>query len=290
MQTPHQVAQKFTAVTLPRSAEIGSVRPSRVVTWASIGGRCGRARTTAKTPIATRPSATISFVAMFMRRAILATVLLLAVGPALAQLESITRKDATAALKAALEKGSQAAVASLGRQDGFLANPKVKIPLPESLQRAEKTMRRFGMGKYADELIVTMNRAAEAAVPEARQLFVESVKKMTVQDAKAILTGGDTAGTAYFRKTTSKQLHARFLPIVKKSTEKVGLAQKYNEYAEKGAAFGLIDKQYANLDEYVTQRALAGLFLMVAEEEKKIRKDPVGTGTAIIKKVFGALL
>jgi hypothetical protein len=225
-----------------------------------------------------------------MRRAILATILLLAVGPALAQLESITRKDATAALKAALEKGSQAAVASLGRQDGFLANPKVKIPLPESLQRAEKTMRRFGMGKYADELIVTMNRAAEAAVPEARQLFVESVKKMTVQDAKAILTGGDTAGTAYFRKTTSKQLHARFLPIVKKSTEKVGLAQKYNEYAEKGAAFGLIDKQYANLDEYVTQRALAGLFLMVAEEEKKIRKDPVGTGTAIIKKVFGALL
>ena len=227
---------------------------------------------------------------MFMRRAILSAALLLVVAPALAQLESITRRDATAALKAALEKGSQAAVASLGRHDGFLANPKVKIPLPDSLQRAEKTMRRFGMGKYADELIVTMNRAAEAAVPEARQLFVDSVKKMTVQDAKAILTGGETAGTAYFRKTTSKQLHARFLPVVKKSTEKVGLAQKYNEYAEKGAAFGLIDKQYANLDEYVTQRALAGLFLMVAEEEKKIRKDPVGTGTDIIKKVFGALL
>jgi hypothetical protein len=227
---------------------------------------------------------------MFMRRAILATALLLAVAPALAQLEAITRRDATAALKAALEKGSQAAVAHLGRHDGFLANPKVKIPLPESLARAEKYMRRFGMGKYADELVLTMNRAAEAAVPEARELFVDAVKKMTVQDAKAILTGGDTAGTAYFRKATSKQLHGRFLPIVKKSTEKVGLAQKYNEYAEQGAAFGLIDKQYANLDEYVTQRALAGLFLMVAEEEKKIRKDPVGNGTEIIKKVFGALL
>ncbi|HWA37713.1 MAG TPA: DUF4197 domain-containing protein [Burkholderiales bacterium] len=225
-----------------------------------------------------------------MRRVILLSAMLLAVGPAMAQLESLTNRDATAGLKAALQRGAQAAVSNLGREDGFFANPRVKIPLPESLARAEKYMRRFGMGKYADELVLTMNRAAEAAVPEARELFVEAVKKMTVQDAKAILTGGDTAGTAYFRKATSKQLHARFLPIVKKSTEKVGLAQRYNEYAEKGASFGLIDKQYANLDEYVTQRALAGLFLMVAEEEKKIRKDPVGTGTDIIKKVFGALL
>ncbi len=209
--------------------------------------------------------------------------------PALAQLEGISNQDAVAGLKAALEKGTQAAVASLGRADGFLGNPKVKIPLPESLARAESLMRRVGMDKYADELIVTMNRAAEAAVPEARQIFIDSVRKMSVQDAKGILTGGDTAATEYFRRTTRDPLHGRFLPIVKKATAKVGLAQKYNQYAGQGAQLGLIGKEQANLDEYVTQKALDGLYVMVAEEEKKIRQDPVAAGTNIIKKVFGAL-
>jgi hypothetical protein len=227
---------------------------------------------------------------MFMRRLILVAALLGAVAPAMAQLDRITSRDATAGLKAALEKGSQAAVAHLGREDGFFLNPQVKIPLPESLQRAEKLMRRVGMGRYADELVLTMNRAAEAAVPEARQLFVDAVRRMTVQDAKAILTGGDTAGTQYFQRATSQQLHDRFLPIVKKSTARVGLARKYNDYAAKGASLGVLKKEHANLDEYVTQRALDGLFLVVAEEEKKIRKDPVGAGTSIIRKVFGALL
>ena len=210
-------------------------------------------------------------------------------GMAYAGLDDITNKEAIAGLKAALEKGSHAAVNSLGKTDGFLRNPKVHIDLPDSLERAEKMMRRLGMGRYADELVVAMNRAAEQAVPEARQLFADSVRKMTVQDAKGILTGGDTAGTAYFKRTTSKQLHDRFMPIVKRSTAKVGVAQKYNDYAEKGASLGVIDKADANLDEYVTQKALDGLYLMVAEEEKKIRKDPVGAGRAIIKKVFGAL-
>jgi hypothetical protein len=227
-----------------------------------------------------------------MRAAIVAwfcCALVTCAAPALAQLEGITSREAAAALKAALEKGSQAAVASLGRTDGFFGNPRVKIPLPESLQRAERAMRRFGMGRHADELILTMNRAAEAAVPEARQLFVDSVRKMTVQDAKGILQGGDTAGTAYFRRTTETQLRKRFLPIVRQATAKVGLAQQYNAYAERGVAFGLVKKEHANLDAYVTQKALDGLFLVVAEEEKKIRKDPVGAGTAIIRKVFGAL-
>ena len=209
--------------------------------------------------------------------------------PARAQLERITSQEAASGLKAALEKGSAAAVANLGRTDGFFANPQVKIPLPESMQRTEKLMRRFGMGHQADELILTMNRAAEAAVPEAKQLFIDSVRKMTVQDAKGILQGGDTAGTAYFRRTTEGQLRQRFLPVVQRSTEKVGLAQQYNHYAEKGASLGLVKKEDANLDEYVTQKALDGLFLMVGEEEKKIRKDPVGAGASIIRKVFGAL-
>jgi hypothetical protein len=209
--------------------------------------------------------------------------------PALAQLDRITSREAAAGLKAALERGSTVAVASLGRSDGFFGNPQVKIPLPESMQRAEKLMRRFGMGKHADELIVTLNRAAEAAVPEARQLFVDSVRKMTVQDAKGILQGGDTAGTAYFRRMTEDPLRKRFLPIVKRTTEKVGLAQHYNNYAEKGFALGLVKEEDSNLDDYVTQKALDGLFLVVAEEEKQIRKDPVSAGTAIIRKVFGAL-
>jgi hypothetical protein len=211
-------------------------------------------------------------------------------GPATAQLENITNREAISGLKAALEKGSRAAVDQLGRENGFFGDTRVKIPLPESLKRAERTMRRLGMGKYADELVLTMNRAAEAAVPEAKQLFVDSVKKMTVQDAKGILTGGETSGTEYFKRTTSGELKKRFLPIVQQATARVGVAQKYNSYAEKGVRFGLVKEDQANLDDYVTQKALDGLYFMVAEEEKKIRKDPVGSASNIIKKVFGALL
>jgi hypothetical protein len=209
--------------------------------------------------------------------------------PAMARLEDLTSKEAIAGLKTALEKGSQAAVAALGRTDGFLGNAKVKIPLPESLERAERLLRRVGMGRYADELIVGMNRAAEAAVPEARALLVDSIRKMTLQDAKGILRGGDTAATDYFRRTTRERLHARFLPIVEKATAKVQLAQSYEQYADKAAAVGLLRKEDADLDAYVTAKALDGLYLMIAEEEKKIRKDPLGTGSAILRKVFGAL-
>jgi hypothetical protein len=219
-----------------------------------------------------------------------AAVVMVWANAAAAQLENITNREAVSALKTALEKGSRAAVEQLGRENGFFGDARVKIPLPESLQRAERTMRRLGMGKYADEVVLTMNRAAEAAVPEAKQLFVDSVKKMTVQDAKGILTGGETSGTEYFKRTTADQLRKRFLPIVKKSTEKLGLAQKYNQYAERGVAFGLVKQEHANLDDYVTQKVLDGLYFMMAEEEKKIRKDPVGSASSIIKKVFGALL
>ena len=209
--------------------------------------------------------------------------------PAKANLDALTNQDATGGLKAALEKGSVAAVDLLGRTDGFFGNSAVRIPLPESLKRYEKLMRNLGMGKYADELILTMNRAAEAAVPEAKKLFVDSIRKMSVQDAKGILAGGQTSGTEYFKRTTSDPLRAKFLPIVKKATAKVGLARTYNQYAEKGAQFGLVKKEQANLDDYVTQKALDGLFYMVAEEEKKIRQDPVKAGSEIIGKVFGAL-
>jgi hypothetical protein len=209
--------------------------------------------------------------------------------PAAAQLDRISNKEAVAALKAALDKGAQQAVSSLGRTDGFFANPRVKIPLPESLQKTEGWMRRLGMGRYADELVLTMNRAAEAAVPEARTLLVGAVKKMTVEDAKGILTGGDTSGTAYFRRATEAQLRAKFLPIVSRATARVKLAEKYNEYADVGVRFGLLSKQDANLDAYVTQKALDGLFVVIADEEKQIRQDPIGSASSLIRKVFGAL-
>jgi hypothetical protein len=218
-----------------------------------------------------------------------AIILAVFASAAAAQLDKLTNQDAVSGLKAALEKGTGVAVELLGKTDGFYGNNAVKIPLPDSLKKTQKLMRGIGMSKQADELELTMNRAAEAAVPEAKKLFVDSVRKMSVQDAKGILTGGQTAGTDYFKRATTDQLRAKFLPIVKKATARVKLAEKYNQYAQKGVQFGLVKKEQANLDDYVTQKALDGLFFMVAEEEKKIRQDPVKTGSEIIKKVFGAL-
>jgi len=220
---------------------------------------------------------------------IVAIILAVFTSIAAAQLDKITNQDAVSGLKAALEKGAGVAVDLLGKTDGFYGNNAVKIPLPDSLKKTQKLMRGIGMGKHADELELRLNRAAEAAVPEAKKLFVDSIRKMSVQDAKGILTGGQTSGTEYFKRSTTDQLRARFLPVVKKATAKVKLAEKYNQYAEKGVRLGLVKKEQANLDDYVTQKALDGLFYMVAEEEKKIRQDPVKAGSDIIRKVFGAL-
>ncbi len=225
-----------------------------------------------------------------MRQLISAVTLLFFTSQAFALgIDDLSNKDATGGLKDALVQAAGSAVGKLGVTDGFFGNPKVKIPLPDSLKKVEKGMRMFGMGKQADELTLRMNRAAEAAVPEAKALLIDSVKKMSVQDAKNILTGGDDAATQYFRKTTSGPLAQKFLPIVKKATEDVQLAQQYNKFAETGARFGVVGKDQANLEQYVTQKALDGLYLMMAEEEKAIRKDPLGASTSLIKKVFGAL-
>jgi hypothetical protein len=220
--------------------------------------------------------------------AVLAALLLSSAAHALS-LDQLTNQDTAGGLKEALTQGAGKAVDLLGRNDGFLGNPKVKIPLPENLQKAETMMRNFGMGKYADELVTTMNRAAEAAVPEAKKLLVASIKAMSVQDAKGILTGGDDSATQYFRRTTAAQLGETFKPIVQKAMAKVKLARKYDKFAGKAAAFGLIEEKDAHLDDYVTAKALDGLYLMIAEEERAIRKDPVGAVGSLAKKVFGAL-
>ncbi|MEZ0232978.1 MAG: DUF4197 domain-containing protein [Methylophilaceae bacterium] len=206
-----------------------------------------------------------------------------------AGLSDLSNAEASSGLKEALIQGASKAVGKLGSANGFLNNPKVKIPLPDSMKKAEKAMRMFGMGKQADELVLKMNRAAEAAVPEAKALLTDSVKKMSVQDAKDILSGGDDAATKYFKKTTSGPMAEKFLPIVKKATENVQLAQQYNKFAEMGSSYGLVSKDQANLEQYVTQKTLDGVYLMMAEEEKAIRKDPMGQASGLLKKVFGSI-
>lgn len=204
-------------------------------------------------------------------------------------LSGFSNKDQVGSLKQALTQGAETAVANLARENGYLGNDKVRIPLPESLQKAEGLMRQFGMGKYADELITSMNRAAEAAVPEAKTLLLGAVKKMTVQDAKAILTGSDDAATQYFRKNTETALTGKFKPIVNKSMQKVKLAEKYDQFAGRGAQYGLVDQQDARLDDYITRRAMDGLFLMMAEQEKAIRANPLEATGSLAKKVFSAI-
>lgn len=204
-------------------------------------------------------------------------------------ISDLTNGEATKGLKLALEKSALAAVGLLGKTDGFLGNEKVRIPLPGYLEDASQMLRTFGQGQRLDELITTMNRAAEAAVPMAKELLVGAVKAMNVDDAKKILSGGETSVTSFFAEKTRDPLAVKFLPIVARATKKVGLAQKYNEVAGKIAGFGLMKKEDANIEQHVTGKSLDGLYFMIGEEEKKIRQDPVGTGSALLKKVFGAL-
>jgi hypothetical protein len=204
-------------------------------------------------------------------------------------LDSLTSKDASSGLKAALSQGIDTAVTQLGATNGFLNDPKVSIPLPPALQKADKALRMIGMGKDADDLKVAMNHAAEAAVADAKPVFKQALTGMTLADAKGILSGGEDAGTQYFKKATSAQLLTRFKPIIAKETAKLQIAPLYDKYAGKAAKMGLITTQDANLNDYVTQKALDGLFSRIADEERAIRKDPVGQSSAIIKKVFGAV-
>ena len=230
-----------------------------------------------------------------MQRRTFATVLAYAGGlwalaawpPARAQ--GIGERDAALGVRAALERGAASAVSLLGRSGGFLDNPKVRIPLPGFLDDVAKWARFAGQQKRVDELVVAMNRAAEAAVPEARALLVGAVRTMSVQDGRKILTGGDNSVTEFFAGKTRAPLSVKFLPIVTKATEKVSLADKYNALAGKAASAGLLSQDDANIQRYVTGKALDGLYLMIGEEERKIRQDPIGTGSAILSKVFGSL-
>jgi hypothetical protein len=202
---------------------------------------------------------------------------------------SLSDQDVAHGLKDALAEGAVKAVGLLGRPDGFLKNDKVRIPLPDSLKKAESVLKVMGQGKRVDELKTSMNRAAEAAVPEAKTLLVDAIKNMSVEDAKGVLTGGEDAATQYFRKVSGAKLHDRFLPIVGKTVNRYQLSAQYDRIAGTASQAGLIGKEQSNMAEYVTNKALDGLFLMIAEEEKAIRRDPLGRSSVYVRKVFGSL-
>jgi hypothetical protein len=204
-------------------------------------------------------------------------------------LSDLSNREATNGLKAALEKGSAAAVSKLGVQNGFLNNDKVRIALPGVLEQAKPLLKMTGQGKRLDELVVSMNRAAESAVPLAKPLLINAVKSMSVADAKNILAGGETSVTDFFREKTAAPLAVKFLPIVKSITGRSGLATKYNATVAQVSALNIVPQEQSTVEGYVTQRALDGLFYMIGEEEKAIRRDPIGTGSKIIGRVFGSL-
>ena len=202
-------------------------------------------------------------------------------------LSGLSNADATSGLREALSRGADVAVSKLGVTDGFLGNPKVRIPLPDALKQAERAMKFMGQGDAFKELELSMNRAAESAVAEARPILVNTIKSMSVSDAKGILTGGEDSVTQFFRSRADGQLLQKFLPIVTKATGQLGLARQYNSLAGKAQSMGLLKGEASTVEGYVNRKAVDGLYAMIAEEEKSIRQDPVGTGSSILKRVFG---
>jgi Protein of unknown function (DUF4197) len=296
------VAQKLTSVTLPLRSAVRFWEPSRRTKVdagaTSLPPHKNAALTSAQADRMAASAQRLFDCEEFVmdRRQFNSVSLAVAVFVALAtqkanalSLGDLSNADASKGLKAALEKGALSAVNALGATDGFLGNEKVRIQLPAYLQDAANLMRTFGQGTKVDELITAMNRGAEAAVPMAKELLMKAVQTMSLQDAKGILAGSDTAVTEFFASKTRPALAIQFLPAVTKATASVGLVDKYNQVAGKAAEVGLIKKEDANIQQYVTGKALDGLFFMISEEEKKIRQNPAGFGSSILTKVFGAL-
>lgn len=207
--------------------------------------------------------------------------------PARAALPSLSTRDASAGLREALARGARAAVAQLSVRDGFFADARVRIPLPPQLARREKIMRRFGMGAYLDHLSETLNRAAETAVADATPLLLDALQKMTLVDARNIIVGKDDAATQYFRASTGEALQARFVPAVEVATANLALKPEYEKLARRAARFGLISEADADLDGWVATRTLDGLWLVIGDQERAIRKNPLATGSALLQRVFG---
>lgn len=207
--------------------------------------------------------------------------------PGTVQAAGLDHAEATQGVRLALERGAVAAITELGQLDGFMGNPKVRIPLPGFLEDAARLLKATGHQQDVDNLILSMNRAAEKAVPEARTMLVQAAKNITVEDAVRIVRGGETSVTDYFAAKTRTPLTERFLPIVYRATEREALAARYNLVAGKAAKLGLVKGDATTLQRHVTAKALDALYLLIGEKEREIRRDPLGTGSNILRKVFG---
>lgn len=202
---------------------------------------------------------------------------------------TLSNSDMVDGLKAALIQGSRTAIDTLGKEDGFLGNPQVRIPLPEKLQTLETGLRALGQGAVADNFITSMNQAAEKAVPQATDLFVNAISNMSLEDAQAVLKGPDDAATQYLREHSGSQLYELMKPMVKDATDKVGVTSAYKNMFSKAGFLGkTIDADAVDLDNYVTEQAMNGLFELIAEEEQRIRENPLARTTDLLKKVFSA--
>ena len=199
---------------------------------------------------------------------------------------ALENADIVNGLKEALEIGTAQATQLAGRENGYLNNPKIKIPLPESMAQTETLVRAAGMGDQLDAFVLSMNRAAEQAAPEAQSIFWEAIKQMEFDDAKRILNGRDNEATLYFQDKTTDKLTAVFKPRVRQTMEGVGVTQQYHTLQTGAEAIPFLSDWLVDLDDYVTSQALEGLFFLVAEEEAKIRQDPAARVTDLLQKVF----
>ncbi|MGB6411397.1 MAG: DUF4197 domain-containing protein, partial [Candidatus Deferrimicrobiaceae bacterium] len=191
-------------------------------------------------------------------------------------------------LKEALTIGTGNAVSLVSVTDGFFANQAIRILIPDKIQKVADVLGKVGYQEQVDEFVLSMNRAAEKAAPQAKSIFVESIKEMTIEDAKQILNGGDTAATDFFKGKTSGRLSEAFKPIISSSMNDVGATRKYKEMMGEYTALPFTSAESVDLDQYVTNKSLDGLFYMVGEEEKKIRTDPAARVTDLLKTVFGS--
>lgn len=201
--------------------------------------------------------------------------------------DGLSERKIAEGLKEALQIGTENAVGLVSKLDGYYKNPKVKIPLPESAKKVEKILRKVGFGSKVDDFEMSMNRAAEQAAPEAKALFIDTIKQMSFDDARKILNGKDNAATLYFKEKTWDRLFDKFKPIVNSTMSEVGVTRYYQDLDRKVRSIPFADRMSFDLDKYVTDGALDGLFYMVEQEERKIRQDPAARVTDLLKDVFG---
>lgn len=201
---------------------------------------------------------------------------------------SLTAAQVAEGLKEALVKGISVGADQASKLDGYFKNPQIKIPFPPDVKRVEDKLRQLGLGAEVDKFVMTLNRGAEDAAKEAKPIFINAIRSMTIDDAWAILKGKDDAATQYLKRVTSSQLKAKFKPVIQTSLNKVNATRYYKDIVTKYNQIPLVQKVNADLDDYATDKAIEGLFVMIAKEEKNIRQNPVARTTDLLKKVFAA--